>query len=839
MLNDTDQKTRKTPLASDKSLKPIVTDWEFRSVGEEQWYPASVPGTNFTDLLDNHLIQDPFDRANETELQWIESRNWEYRTSFFVEEIPIDPKATLIFEGLDSYADVYLNDTLILEASNMFMTWKCDVSKVLIKGENKLHLLFRSPIQEVAEKARDVGIIYPAENDHSEDNLSVYSRKAPYHFGWDWGPRFVSSGIWRPIWLKFHDQASIDEVHIRQSLGPRSARVNFEMEVCAFGDSKAILEITCLNEDIDLNGMSYFLEEGDNHIAQEVIIEDYKKWWPRGMGEAFLYEFRLDLIIDEKVIDTTHQKVGLRTIETVIKKDDQGQSFYFKVNNVPVYAKGANYIPQDSFLTRVSDDRYKTLFKDAVLANMNMLRVWGGGVYESNLFYDLADEHGILIWQDFMFACTMYPGDQRFMDNVAEEATCNIKRLRNHPSIIMWCGNNEIEMGWDNWGWQEKFDYSSSDMKKLQADYYALFQVLLPRLVNELDPERHYLSSSPMHNWEDPDLFKYGDHHYWGVWHGEAPFEDFKKSVPRFMSEFGFQSFPLQSSVERYSIPEDWSINSEVMKVHQKHPRGNQLIATYTERNYHLPKDFESFLYLSQVVQAEGMRIGIEAQRRSKPFCMGTLYWQMNDCWPVASWSGIDYYGKWKALHYEVARQFSDYLITCDFREEGKIDAYVVSDKAKPQTGTVTLMIKDFHGHQLFVESREVTIKPGVSELHLTLEPDVYANLDTKKILLDARVSIEEETFSNLYYWHPVKELILPDPEYTCEVSMNGEHWLVTLSATVLIKSVYLEFEGLVGNFSDNFFDLLPGEEKQVLFPGSEGSDTRPELKLMSIRDTH
>lgn len=838
MLNDTDQKVKKTPLASDKSLIPILSDWEFRSVGEEAWYPATVPGTNFTDLLQNQLIKDPFDRANEAELQWVEARNWEYKTSFKLEELPLGKKGILIFEGLDTYADVYLNDTLILEASNMFITWKCDVSEVLINGENKLHLLFRSPILEVTEKAKAVGIHYPAENDHSEEHLSVFTRKAPYHFGWDWGPRFVASGVWRPIWLKFYDQATIEEVQVRQSLGPRSAKVNFEIDVCALRASEALLEITCLNDDLDHHGNSYYLEEGDNHIVQEVIIEDYKKWWPRGLGDPFLYEFRLDLIVDEKVVATTHQKVGLRTVETVIEKDKMGQSFYFKVNGIPIYAKGANYIPQDSFLTRVSDDHYQSIFQSAIAANMNILRVWGGGVYERDLFYDLADEHGILIWQDFMFACTMYPGDEKFLNSVAEEATCNIKRLRNHPSIIMWCGNNEIEMGWDSWGWPEKFGYNSEDMDKLQTDYQELFQTLLPKLVSELDVDRYYLSSSPMNNWEDPDLFKYGNHHYWGVWHGEAPFEDFKTSVPRFMSEFGFQSFPVQSSVKRYSLPEDWSIDSEVMKVHQKHPRGNQLIATYTNRSYHAPKDFESFLYLSQVVQAEGMRMGIEAQRRSKPFCMGTIYWQLNDCWPVASWSGIDYYGKWKALHYEVARQYTDYLITCDFLEDGSIQVFIVSDKVKPESAGISLVIKDFEGNQHLLENKKVTVQPGVSELHFTIEPKTFAHLDTKKMLLDARLSVGDDTYANVYYWHPAKMLELPEPDYTCEVSSLGEQWLVALSSKVLIKSVYLEFEGVQGNFSDNFFDLLPWEEKQVLFPKGD-SENKPELKLMSIRDTY
>lgn len=838
MLNDTDHKIKIQTETGANCIRQIATGWEFRSAGEGEWYPASVPGTNFTDLFNNQLIPDPFDRNNESELQWIESRNWEYRTRFILEDLPEAGRAELIFEGLDTYADVYLNGNLVLEASNMFVPWKCDVGEYLIQGENKLYVLFRSPIKEVEEKAKTVGITYPAENDHSDENLSVFTRKAPYQFGWDWGPRFVTSGIWKPIWLQIYEQAIIEEIHVKQTLAPRVATLNFDVTISSEIEEDALLEITCLNDDLDHQGTTVTLSSGSNQVSETVVIEGYKKWWPRGLGDPFLYEFRLDLIINERVVSSTKQKLGLRTIETVIEKDQMGQSFFFKVNGIPVYAKGANYIPQDSFLSRVSDEHYHRLFESAIAANMNILRVWGGGIYEKDLFYDLADEHGLLIWQDFMFACTMYPGDQEFLHSVSQEATSNIKRLRNHPSIVMWCGNNEIEMGWDSWGWPEKFDYKAKDLKKLEADYQALFQTLLPKLVSELDPGRHYLSSSPMNNWEDPDLFKYGNHHYWGVWHGEAPFEDFKKSVPRFMSEFGFQSFPIQSSVQKYSLPEDWSIDSEVMKVHQKHPRGNQLIATYTSRSFHVPKDFESFLYLSQVVQAEGMRVGIEAQRRSKPFCMGTIYWQLNDCWPVASWSGIDYYGKWKALHYEVARQYSDFLITCDFLQDGTINAYVVSDQVKPIPAGITLIIKDFEGNQLLVENKTVTVKPGISEIYFSIEPGAYAHLDTSKILLDARVTVENKTYSNLYYWHPVKELELPDPDYSFEISSRGEDWEVALSSTVLVKSVYLEFDGVTGNFSDNFFDLLPWEVKKVLFPKG-GMETPPKLKIMSIRDTY
>ena len=840
MLQGVNQKENTSTENIGTRIVPILKDWEFRALGDGNWYPAVVPGTNYTDLLYNNLIEEPFYRANERDLQWIELRNWEYRTGFFIENFSKGQKGLLIFEGLDTYADIYLNGTLILEASNMFITWKQDVSEVLVNGKNTLHILFRSPTREVAEKADNAGILYPAENDHSQENLSVFIRKAPYHFGWDWAPRFVTSGIWRPVSLKLYDQSFIEDIKVRQSLEANKANLDFEIEITSAVDITLILQIICISDDLAPIRTVHPVKDGQNFIHQKLVIKDYKKWWPKGFGEAYLYEFKFDLIVDDQVISTARRKTGLRVIETINKKDAYGQSFFFKVNGVPIYAKGANYIPQDSFPNRVTDQQYQDLFQNVIAANMNMLRVWGGGIYESDLFYDLADQHGILIWQDFMFACTMYPGDREFLESIQQEAICNIKRLRNHPCLAMWCGNNEVKMGWESWGWQEKFNYSLSDIDKLKSDYHKLFEELLPNLVQQFDPDRHYLPSSPMNNWDDPELLKYGDHHYWGVWHGQAPFDDFKKNVPRFMSEFGFQSFPIQTSVEQYTLPEDCSIDSEVMKIHQKHPKGNELIATYSNRSYRKPKDFEFFLYLSQVVQAEGIRIAIEAQRRNMPFCMGTLYWQLNDCWPVASWSSIDYYGKWKALHFEVARQFSQSLISCDISLDGTINTYIVSDILDPKPATMEITIKDFEGNALLSEKKDITVKPGSGKLHHVLKPEAYLGINTEQVFILARLDIVGKTYSNIYYFHPVKELDLPVTDVQYEIIEKPKHWQVTLYSSVLVKSIYLDFEGLSGNFSDNFFDLLPKEKKQVSFPRKSGNHRRsPRLKLISVRDTY
>ena len=394
-------------------------------------------------------------------------------------------------------------------------------------------------------------------------------------------------------------------------------------------------------------------------------------------------------------LDVDHRKVGVRTIEVINETDKDGVSFYFKVNGHPVFMKGANYIPDDAFPHRVDHGRLQQTFKNAVNANMNMLRVWGGGIYQDDSFYDLADENGILIWQDFMFACTLYPGDDAFLLNVENEARANIKRLRNHPCIAMWCGNNEVEMAISDWQWPEKFDYSTSLQAQLQKDYDRLFRQLLPELVNELDPQRFYLSSSPMGFWEHEEQDGHGNHHFWGVWHGEQPFSEYQKRIPRFMSEFGFQSFPLIQSMNKYVPEQEQKLDSAVMTVHQKHPRGNGLIRKYMLDEYREPKDFASLLYLSQVQQARGLKLAFDAHRRSKPYCMGTLYWQFNDCWPVASWSGIDYYGRWKALHYQAKASFKPVIPLIE-ELTNELNIYVLNDTLEDKASDHKLDFTEF-----------------------------------------------------------------------------------------------------------------------------------------------
>lgn len=841
MNNHSDQNTIETTIN-------LNGEWQFRSAEDTTWLPATVPGTNFTDLLANDKISDPFYRDNEDKLQWIENLDWHYRKTFTIDASWLEKQAVYLqLDGLDTIAHVTLNGKVVAETCNMFIGKNVNVKDALITGENTLEIVFKSPIEEYKHKPEELGVIYPAENDKTDLKLSVFCRKAPYHFGWDWGPKFVTSGIWKDISLVAVDYARIGDINIEQRhFNDDLVQLNIHAELNVEQACKGQLKITCKQLPNFSQSVTFDAVKGVHELSTDIDINDPQLWWPNGLGDAFLYDFDFSLIVIDTEVDHKPIAVGLRTIEVINEPDEHGESFYVKINGNPLFMKGANYIPSDSFLPEVSADKYKKIFTDATEANMNMLRVWGGGIYENDEFYDLADQHGILIWQDFMFACTLYPGDAEFLENVEEEAIHQVKRLRNHPSIALWCGNNEVSMGIDKWEWAEKFGYSEQQYAELIGDYQHLFSEILPKIVEALD-DKFYFASSPIGFWENPEDDGKGDNHYWGVWHGEEPFTEFKRRVPRFMSEFGFQSFPLLDSMKKYSVEEDRDLASRVMRVHQKHPRGNQLIKTYMEGEYHEAKDFESFLYLSQIQQAMGMKAGFEAHRIGMPFCMGTLYWQLNDCWPVASWSGIDYYGKWKALHYQVKRSFEHVglFVESDDDNENTINIFAVSDKLETKQFTYKASLIDFNGQVVWETSRETEVEGSKSQVIDSLCVNSLvkylnkASLSKEQVVL--KVSLQDlnnplaDELIEHHYFAPTKDLALSKPNLSISTDISGDTLDVTVTTNTLTKSLYLGIEGDTGNFSDNFFDLIPGVKKVISLVWTNETDEEKQQKAASI----
>jgi beta-mannosidase len=538
--------------------------WQFRQQDSGAWMPATVPGTVHTDLQRAGRIGDPFYRDNEAKLQWIGRRNWEYRTTFdAATQLRSLKNAELVFDGLDTYADVYFNGKLVLQANNMFRQWRVNV-KSLLQPKNELLVLFRSAHNIVDSMAKaNLPLMIP-------DNPRTYARKAQYHFGWDWGPTFVTCGIWQPVRLEGY---------------------NTKTEVA--------------------------------------------KPMPK------------------------------RKVELVQQADSVGRSFYFAIDGKPVYMKGANYIPSHSFLPELTKEDYRKIIKSAKDANMNMLRVWGGGIYEPDWFYDLCDEYGIYVWQDFMFAGAMVPTDEHFIDNVREEVKYQVNRLKHHPSIILWCGNNEVDEAWHNWGWQKQYNLRGEDSAKVWNAYKRLFKDSLPMWVNRWDGTRPYVSTSPTNGWGRPQSFTEGDSHYWGVWWGMQDIEVFEQKTGRFVSEYGMQGMPNMNTVECFTQADDRYLFSDVLKVHQKHPTGYQNIQGYLHRyfvdsNIVKALSLEDYTYLTQCLQHYCFKNMIAIHRSKYPVNMGTLLWQLNDCWPVCSWSITDYSRQPKAAWYGVREAYRD-----------------------------------------------------------------------------------------------------------------------------------------------------------------------------------
>ncbi|HEY6253711.1 MAG TPA: glycoside hydrolase family 2 TIM barrel-domain containing protein [Candidatus Angelobacter sp.] len=718
----------------------LNSGWEFRVAGDSsrpeltQWRPAQVPGVIQTDLLRNNLIPEPFDQDNESRLQWIGRLNWEYRTTFDVDAATLARQhVDLVFEGLDTFAQVFLNDQLILKADNMFRQWRVPARAFLKSGANTLRIVFYSAIESMLPYVESLPYILPAissVNGGNEKDIPTapYTRKAPYQYGWDWGPRFVTEGIWQPVRLQSWDALRIDHFHIHQNkISPETASLNAELEIES-ADSGSV-SITYTHDDIASppvkdGSQTVQLDPGMNQISFPIHISSPRLWYPVGYGAQDRYHFAVSIKRRKETEAQADIKTGLRSVELRRVPDYWGKSFEFVINGLRVFAKGADVIPFDSFPPRVTPQRHREILEAARDAHMNMLREWGGGYYESDDFYDICDELGILVWQEFAFGGDAVPGDLPFQQNVREEAVEQIKRLRDHPSIVIWCGNNEVETGWYHWGERQAFkeSISAADRERVWQDYVILFADILKSAVHQYADPVPYWPSSPSADFEGaPDTFRNGDMHYWGVWHAQAPKEDYLKQFPRFMTEFGFQSFPEMRTIRSFAKAEDLDIRSVVMQSHQRNKGGNERILTYMLREYSEPRDFASFVYLSQVQQAEIIKIGAEHLRRQRPRIMGSLYWQLNDCWPVASWSSIDYYGRWKALQY-YARRFYDDVLISPYVHDNKVDVFVVSDKLQPISGVIHSRMLDFSGHTLMEQTSEVRIPAQSSASYLLLD---------------------------------------------------------------------------------------------------------------------
>lgn len=828
----------------------LNSGWKFRQWRLNNWYPATVPGVVHTDLMDNEIIEDPFFRINERSVQWIDKEDWMYETVFDTDKATLDKSnIRLHFMGLDTYVHVYLNGERILDGDNMFREWKVDVKGKLKEKGNKLEVFFRSPIKEDIPKYDSYPYRYQTGPDQSQQGgvfdktVSPFARKAGYHYGWDWGPRLVTSGIWRPIYLEAWNDLRIEDVFIRQKeVTKQKAVISVETEILsdkAVGNARVTVEDK--NSGTVYGAKTADLKEGLNKVVVDFTIANPRLWWSNGLGEAHLYDFQTK-VEGGGVSDKNETRTGLRSLRLVAEPDKDGSSLYFELNGTPVFAKGANLVPGDNFLPRITREKYERTVLDAVDANMNMLRVWGGGIYEDDCFYEFCDQYGILVWQDFMFACSLYPSEGKYLESVKHEAVDNIKRLRNHPSIAVWCGNNEAYYFWYNWNLKKNYaDQNPEYANVIWRQYTDLFHKLLPDMVAEYAPEAFYRPSSPYGYPGEGDSPNHGDRHYWGVWHGKQPTDAFNTERSRFFSEYGFQSFPEFESVKIFAPHErDWNITSEVMMSHQRAGSyGNQLIEEYLQKEYKQPSDFQNTLYMGQVLQGDAIKKAIEAHRRDMPFCMGTLFWQHNDCWPVASWASRDYYGRWKAQHYFSREAYRDILVS-PVIQDNKLQVHVVSDRLKPSKGKLSIKIITLGGAKIHETAKALKVPANTSSL--AFSKNVSELLGTvaaaEALIVVVYVDQQGREYKNIQYFAPHKDIDYPRVNISRAIKPVSGGYEVSLRSDKFARAVFLSLEGIDNFFEDNYFDLLPGETKAVTVRTDlNPADFERQLKVVSYRD--
>jgi beta-mannosidase len=790
-----------------------LSDWTFKASDEpdSSSLAAKVPGSVFTDLMRHGLIKDPFIGANEQEADWVARKNWTYQSSFvFDSSLHTGSNINLVFEGLDTHAEIFLNGQYIGEAKNMFVKYSFDVENLLKNGQNTLHVKFESQVVHDSIKQSAHPFTYP--------DPRSFSRKAPYQYGWDWGPTLIDIGIWKPVYLEFYRDFDMEYVSVL--IDSIAANRSFHQLIIHFNeDLTQALNIGGWIEDSNPAIIDTTVGTVTNTISIPFSITDPALWWPNGLGDAHLYRLRLKLNAGNQSMDTIIN-FGIRKIELVTEKDAIGESFYFKINGSPVFAKGANYIPEHSFPSQKNKQKTRKLLEDAASVGMNMIRVWGGGIYPDDYFFDLCDSLGLMVWQDFMFACNFYPADSSFLVNVGIETAQQVKRMAGRPSLAMWCGNNEVDEAWHNWGYQEALKYTEEDQVQIWNDYKSIFDTLIPRTIRQFDPYTSYIPTSPRIGWGHEDALFEGDMHYWGVWWGAEPFERYREKVGRFMSEYGFQSFPNPSMVNKFMSPYSDTIDLQSTDLlnHQKHPRGMELIRTYMERDFPTPESALAYIYMSQLVQARGMSIAIDAYRRHKPRCMGTLYWQLNDCWPAISWSSLDFNGQWKAFHHKLKTLYAPVLIIPEFSGDS-LNVFLSNDDPHLQSGELHIKLMGFDGKEIFTHESPVSFTSNATKVWQKPIDEWNHDFSLDEVFVNFRLTSSDSIIAQRdFFFLPPNQLSLKPAQIKIGMmdSQDGVTSL-TIESSTLVKDLYLIEKNMI-MYDDNYFDLHPGTRKTLFF---------------------
>lgn len=814
--------------------QPLTGKWQFQQAGTEEWLPANIPGSVHTDLLAIGRIPDPFVADNEKHVQWVAESDWVYRASFTcADELLAKENIFLVCDGLDTLATVVLNGHELGHTDNMFRQYQWDVKSLLnTKDANDITITFASPVKYTAEKQA----IRPMPGVSQAIAGGPHLRKAPCQFGWDWGPQLPPIGIWKDIRLEGYEGARITEVHLSQQHAEGQVTVEAQVAVQSWDEAPRSAIMRLIAPDGQVFETSAAIASG-NGIRLRVEIPDPLLWYPNGYGSQPLYQVEISLTHNETSLDLRKYQIGLRTIELRQQPDEWGRSFTFVVNGVTIFAKGSNWIPADSFPTRISDEYLEGLIRSAVETHQNMLRVWGGGFYEEERFYDLCDRYGVLVWQEFIFSCSIYPLDsQEFLENVNVEVVENVRRLRHRASLALWCGNNEMEWGWVDWNWKDP------ELQGLKAAYDQFFHHTLPEWCQAEDPEHAYWPSSPSSDtpFENPNGQVQGDAHYWDVWHGRKPFTAYRDQYPRFMSEFGFQALPPLETIRTYADEADWNMTSYVMEMHQKNASGNSLMVGQMLDTFRLPKDFESLVYLSMALQAEGIRYGVEHWRRHPDRVAGILYWQLNDCWPVASWSSLDYFGRWKALHYAARRFFAPLMLSIEDKPP-KQAVYVTNETLELWEGTVRWSLETLSGEVLTSGQEAVHAAPQAAAKICELDfSDRISDENTRASVFIAELWQGDKFVSRqTANFAPIKHVFLTDPSVTANLRDENNQLIIELTSRSLALLVEVSLTDADVVFSDNYFNLPANRTTRISCPMPAGWNLDKARKAFHLRSVY
>ncbi len=812
--------------------------WRLRASGEPHWVPASVPGEVHIALMDAGRIPDPFIEDNELEVQWVAETDWEFEGLIEVPEGLLKmERIRLRFDGLDTLAQVFLNGVSLGKSNNAFRSYSWEVKNLLKEGENHLRIHFDSPVKYVSELQRAQPLASPDMSIPGGPHL----RKAPCQWGWDWGPKLPPIGAWKDARLEGFSTARFKSTHIHQR-----HRYDGSVEVCvdAVVDqwSKAPLQLCLTLRDPNGKVFATSCRILDGSAKAVLEVKEPMLWWPNGYGDQALYQAKVTIRDEnETVMDMRDYQLGLRTLELRQAADQYGETFTFIINGVPIFAKGSNWIPADSFPTRITREGLDHLLGDAARAHHNMIRVWGGGFYESEDFYDLCDHYGILVWQDFIFSCSIYPlNDADFLENVRQEVIENVSRIRHRACLALWCGNNEMDWGWEAWGWSE------GETRQYRESYQTFFYDTLPNWLAKLDPDTPYWYSSPTSGtpFENCNSDDVGDAHYWEVWHGAKPFSAYREQYPRFMSEFGFQSLPPLKTIRTYADEDHWNLTDYLIEHHQRSYYASALFMGQMALHFLLPVNFPALVYLTMVLQSEGIRYGVEHWRRNKHRVSGTLYWQLNDCWPVASWSSLDYFGRWKALHYTSRRFYAPVLLSIEDDEDtAQMKVHLTSDLKVSWNGEVHWRLMRLDGEVL--DSGKMAVTPEPLSSQLLFEKDFgFLTLDEKReTVFVAQLLAEDAIFSTqLATFVRNKHLKLNNPGLRAYLlEDDGDVITIEVEAQYLARFVELSIEDADVVFSDNYFDVLPGEKVTVTCQKPMGwtiDDVARSLKVFSLYDS-